>query len=253
MSSWSPHPLHRPGILLAGALIVAGGIGLGVFALTGFFLPAGIIGHIVAFLFAVLFLMIALVPPGHRRRRAFLMGSVLVLGVAGLLLLWWTDPLPPPGLVPGALLLVVGLGLVFQSERKRCNLQATLEDDQVRLEAKRQQILHTLPLDRVRDVQVKRTIWGRLWGHGDLVARVRKGTMKGHINQPLVAETPADDPLMQNGWDEEERFHIKAVHPYKRIKGELEEKIRMARLPPQEREEARLADRLTRDLGELEV
>lgn len=253
MSTWSPHPLHRPGVLLAGAAVLAGGTALAIFAIAGLVLPSGIIGRLVAFLFAVLFLMTALVPPGTRRRRAFLLGSVLLLSVGVLLLVWWRGLLPPPGLVPGVMLLFVGAGLVLLSERKRRNVQAVLEDGEVRIAARRHQVVHTLPLERVRDVEVRRGPGGRLWGYGTLVARVRKGTMKDHIKQPLVAEPPTGDPLMGNGWDEEERFHFKAAHPYKRIKEELEENIRLARLPPQEREEAALAERLTRDLGELEV
>lgn len=245
--------MHRPGLLLAGALIMAGGLGLGVFALTGHVLPPGIIGHLVAFLSAVLFLMMALIPQGKRRRRGVVMGGFLLLAVAGQLLLWWSGAPPPPGAAFALVLLLVGVGLLGVRERRRRKVKSTLEDTQVRVEAPRHQIVHTLPLDRVRDVQVERGFWGRLWGHGHLVARVKKGTMKDNIDEPLVAEGSGGDPLQGNGWDEEGRFHLKAAHPYKRVKAELEEQIRLARLPPREREEAALAHRLTQDLGELEV
>jgi hypothetical protein len=105
----------------------------------------------------------------------------------------------------------------------------------------------------VREIDARRGAGGRLWGYGDLAARVQTGTMKDHMTRPVVAETPPPDVLAGCGWDEEERFRLIAAHPYQKLASLLEERVRIARLAPREREETELASRLAEDLEGIQV
>lgn len=249
--------MQRAGALSAWALLIAAGaLGLVLSLTRGIHVvgdpeSGGLTGSlneaIVGALFVIV-LIVGLLPRGHRRGRGLFLGVLLALAVSMQLSLSFLWRVPPTGSVPGATLLVAGTVLLALSEQRRRNIRADLEAGRLVVRAVRQETEHTLPLETVREVKVQRGAWGRLWGYADLVAHVRQGTMAKHIEKPLLIEGTAQNALMGNGWDEEGRFVMKAAHPYKKVKRQLENQIRLARLPPKEREEAELAERLSEDL-----
>jgi membrane protein YdbS with pleckstrin-like domain len=252
--TWSPHPLAQPGRYIAALIQIAVGGALLLFARTGAVLPAGSRGDAAAGLILVLVLAASLFPKGDKTGRLVALILLSVLGFVLLLGAYTFLPSDPiAGTIPGALLAAVGLVGFISAETKRRRVRFRLADDHIILHARRWGIEHTLPLDAVREINARRTPAGRLWGYGTLTARVRTGTMKDHMTRPVVAEEAPPDALCGSGWDEEERFHMVAAHPYKRLAPLLEERVRTARLAPQERRESELANRLAEDLEGLRV
>lgn len=253
MMQWSPHPMHRFGVLAAGVLnLLAGALGL-ILALTERVWPTGWPGDALAGAVMALLLLSALLPKGRRRGRWLLVLLLLVIAVSVQLVVSFTVQVPPVGLVPSATMLAAGILLVTHSHSVRRNVVVTLEAGRINVRAKRQDLEHTLPLEAVQGVDVHRNAWARMWGYADLVAQAKKGTMAKHIDRPLVTETATMQALLGNGWDDEGRFILKAAHAYKKIKPRLEDQIRIARLPPKEREEAVLARRLQEDMEEVRL
>lgn len=252
---WSPHPMKRPGHLLVGLLHLAVGL---VFLLDAAVfhrvLQGQVLGPILGLLISLAVALAILVPTGNRRGPGRI-AVLLIVAVSGLAIhlaatLSGADA-PHAGWAFGGVLLAVGVLLVLVSEWRRRRVQVTLEGDRLSLFVKGYRLAHELPLDTVKDVSAARSFWGKMWGYGDFVARVRKGTMQEHITKPVVGEDPPETASRGNGWDEEERFQLVAAHPYKRVRRELENRILLAKMPPKEREEAELAHRLAEDLEGL--
>lgn len=245
--------MHRFGPMAAGLFILLCGAVGSYASLTGRLWPASWVGDALAGALLVVILGTALIPGGRRRGRGFFLGLLLVLALTVQLVLAFTWTPPPVGLVPSATLLAAGLVLTFLAEHRRRNARMRLEAGRITVRARRQDLEQVLPLDAVREVEVNRNAWARMWGFAELVALVKKGTLGKQTDRPVITERAATGALLGNGWDEEGRFVLKAVHPYKRIKRQLEHQIRLARLPPREREEAELAERLSEDLERIEL
>lgn len=251
--TWHPHPMHRPGRYLAALTQLGIGAALLWAARTGTILPTDWRGDAAAGAILVFALATMLLARGPRALR--MLGLVLVsLAATGMQLgLAWRAAHPPVGAVPAAALLLAGLVLLVIAERRRRRVRMRLATDHVLVSAPRWGLQHTLPLDAVREVNARRGAAGRVWGYGHFTARVRTGTMKDHTTRPVVAEPPPPDALAGCGWDEEERFHLVAAHPYGALGRLLEERVRVARLAPAERKETELASRLAEDLEGLQV
>lgn len=254
---WSPHPLKRPGFYLVGLLHIAVGALLLRDALThGTLLAHPWLGPTIAFAVALLVGATLFLPAGARKGP----GRIAVFLFVALMGLALHLALGPgrgdrihPGLPFGIVLGLTGVFLFFIAEWRRRLVRIVLDQKEVSVFVRPWRLEHTLPLDAVKDVSAARTFGGRLFGYGDFVARVRKGTMSDRITKPLVGESPPPDAARGNGWDEEERFHIVAAHPYKGLRRQLENRILLAKMPPKDREEAELADRLAEDLGDVRV
>lgn len=255
--AWHPHPMHRPGWLLSGILQTSVGAALLILAL----LDRPLLGdttaaEILTFVIAGAAAATMLLPSGKRTGLLRLVIVVLVpltALVIQLALLAQETAAPHPAIPVGAVLATAGVTTILWSERDRRRVRLEIEGDILTVFVRRYRLEHELPLEAVREVTAHRTLWGRTWGFGDFEARARKGTMKDRITKPVVGETPPDDATRGNGWDEEERFHIIAAHPYKGFRRELENRILLARMPPKERQEQELADRLAKDLQGLDA
>lgn len=255
---WSPHPLKRPGHLLSGLLHLGVGLWMlwdALFAGERLF-DRDWLGPILALLVTLVVGATIFLPTGNRKA-AGRIGVFLLVALSGLAVHLTISvsrgTAVPVGLPFGAVLFLVGGLLVGISEWQRRLVRIILDDDKVTVFIRPWRIEHILPLETVKDVSAARTLGGRLLGYGDFSARVRKGTMADHLTRPLVGEEPPPDATRGNGWDEEERFHIVAGHPYKGLRRQLENRILLAKMPPKDREEAELANRLAEDLGEVRV
>lgn len=246
--------MHRPGVHLAALLHL--GLGAALVADTlmqGWMSTQPLLGTVAAVLVA----LVAGIGLGVALRHHPLLRLLAIIGVPGLALAahfaaWpLLGQLPAPATAPGVVLLALGLFLVVVAERRRREVRITLDNDLLTVFVRRYRLIHELPLDAVRDMTASRTFWGRMWGYGDFLAKVRKGTMKDRVTKPVVGEEPPEGATRGNGWDEEERFHLVSAHPYKSVRRALERRILLARMSPKEREEAELADRLSKDLDVL--
>lgn len=257
---WSPHPMHRPGYLLAGLFKL--GLGLALFADAFFGGALAQAPEWAGIMMATLVVAVGaagLFFPGPRKRIRFRLVYIVALPLVSLITHFLVTRVVLPEspiavtTTPGTFLVLAGIGVVAYGERRRRQVRIDMEHDRLTVFVRRYRLEHELPFEEVREVDASRTTWGRLWGYGDFVARVKKGTMQDRVTKPVVGETPPDDATRGNGWDEEEHFRLVAAWPYKSVRRALERRIVLARMSPKEREEQELAYRLKEDLQDLQA
>lgn len=255
--TWHAHLMHRPGWFVAGFLQVAVGLSILVAALIGTpWFGSSASAGILTFAVAGMAAATSFAPSGDRLAARRVMLVALVPGIAfgiQIALIAQSDNPPHPAHAAGAVLSTFGLLVLMVAEWDRRRVRLRFEGDDLVVSVRRYGLEHRLPLEAVRDVEAHTTTGGRLFRYGTFRARVRKGTMKDRITKPMVGEPAPEFATRGNGWDEEERFLVIAGHPYRRFQRDLEARIRFAKLPPKEREEQELADRLASDLDGIDA